>query len=88
MYSEACKLTGRLCSLHDCSRGEETTAFHVPAECLGVGLVRAFNAAEGLLFILTPLPLSTLQRVKLLQVPALCHALIRSMRQHLPLPLW
>ena len=51
-----------------------------------MGLVRAFDAAEGLLYILSPLPLSALERVKLLQVPTLCYILTRSMCQRaLPL---
>ena len=37
-------------------------------ECLGVGLVRTFDAAAGLLYVLSPVPLSTLSRVNLLQV--------------------
>ena len=73
--------TGRLRSSNGCSRGGHTTAFHVPAECLGVGLVRACDAAKGLLYILTPLRLNALQRVNLLQVTPICHILIRSVRQ-------
>ena len=46
-----------------------------------MGLVRACDAAEGLLYILTPLRLSALQRVNLLQVPPICHILIPSVRQ-------
>ncbi len=40
------------------------------AECLGVGLVKTVDADAGLLYVLSPLPLSSLQRVNLLQV---CH---------------
>ena len=67
--------TWRLCFAKGCSQCEQTTGFIVRAECLGVGLVRTFDAAEGLLYILTPLPLNALQRVKLLQVPIVCHML-------------
>ena len=81
--------TGRLRSSNWCSQCNQTIVFHAPAECLGVGLVRACDAAEGLLYILTPLRLNTLQRVNLLQVPTLCHIHIRSERQpDFPLCWW
>ncbi|CAL5222401.1 g4760 [Coccomyxa viridis] len=38
------------------------------AECLGVALVRAVDAEAGLLYVLSPLPLSSLQHVNLVQV--------------------
>ena len=68
--------TGRLRSSNGCSQYNQTIVFHAPAECLGVGLVRACDAAEGLLYILTPLRLNALQRVNLLQVLPSCHTLI------------
>ena len=57
-----------------------TNSMFAPAECLGVGLVRAVDADAGLLYVLSPLLLSSLQRVNLLQVRRLwiariCHRL-------------
>ena len=50
------------------------------AECLGVGLVRGVDADAGLLYILSPLPLSALQHVKLLQVRPVRHMKVTSLR--------
>ena len=39
-----------------------------PPPCLGMGLVRAVDMAQGLLYVLTPLDPETLQQVSILQV--------------------
>jgi polynucleotide 5'-hydroxyl-kinase GRC3/NOL9 len=39
-----------------------------PPACLGVGLVRAVDMAQGLLYLLTPVDLGTLEQVTILQV--------------------
>lgn len=70
------------CELHGCGlsfvtparlqgeacRSENMYWLFTCAECLGVGLVRIFDAAAGLIHILTPLPLDALRTVNLLQV--------------------
>ena len=58
------EVSGRPANLPDEEHGP------LPAECLGLGLIRTLDTDRGLLYLLTPLPLDQLQRVNTLQVPS------------------